>query len=99
MKYLWTAILILLVGPFLICDPQEGVLYYRLFIDAVQAAGDFPAEADGSARIDLSALPITDGPHEYTLSAENIWGWSDQSTPLLDTKSLPTIPVGVDLSF
>lgn len=81
-------------APFLVCDPQAEVTEYQLTIDG-QAPTQHAAQPDGSARIDLGALSIADGEHVYMLQAGNVWGWSAPSDPLLNVKSLPSMPVGV----
>lgn len=46
-------------GPYLVCDPQEGVTSYNVtgqtFTDVIQ-----PAQADGSIRMDVANAPNGD---------------------------------------
>ena len=84
-------------SPFLVCDPQEGVTTYKFSIDG-QEIGEYPAESDGLARIDLGLLNLADGRHSYVLEAGNVWGWSFPSDPFVDTKIVPAAPSAVFLS-
>ena len=101
MKRLFLAILILaMVSPVyavsLVCDPQEGVMVYRIDGEIV-----INAEADGSVKYDISAIPT--GTHNGTLEAGNeyvldgvpqgVWQWSDPTPFVLiipEKKSAPT---------
>lgn len=82
-------------APFLVCDPQPSAEKYILEINGVQTA-EFSAQMDGSVRYDLVGLVEGD----FTIKAKvgNIWGWSDWSLPLVDTKALPQGPTGLRVS-
>ena len=82
-------------SPFLVCDPQAGVVTYDVEMDSVLIAEDHPAEADGSIRYDMAGT--TDGEHTVRIKAENVWGeaWSD---PFVFTKTAPLPPQLIKLS-
>ena len=78
-------------APFLVCDPQEGVVGYTLtgLTDLTIAA-----QQDGSLKYDLAA--IQSGTYNVQVAACNVWGCSS-TVPFVFTKQLPTAPVGVRL--
>ncbi len=82
-------------APFLICDPQANVDEYVLEINGTETS-EFASEVDGSVRYDLAAL--AEGAFTIKAKAGNIWGWSDWSDPLSDTKALPQTPMGLRVS-
>ncbi len=85
---------LLLLSPFLVCDPQPGVDYY--------VVSGLPAAVDGSHvapdatgkygfQLDLSALP----PGNYTVKAKacvELWGCSDDSSPFAFTRPALSVP-------
>lgn len=83
--------------PFLICDPQAGVTEYQLTIDGTDK-GMFPAETDGSAKIELSQFNLPDGEHTFILVASSAWGASGPSDPCVNIKVIPIKPTSLDLS-
>lgn len=68
-------------APFLICDPQNGVDTYNIYIDGTSVANDITAEPDGSVRYDLQG--ITPGQYQFTAEACNVWGCSEVSDPFV----------------
>ena len=67
-------------GPFLVCDPQNGVLTYDVYADGTLIIGDHPAEQDGSLKYELtSPMPSI----AFTAKAKNVWGASDESDPYI----------------
>lgn len=69
-------------SPFLVCDPQAGVLEYQVEIRdgvTVVMGGIQPAEADTTCRFDLEGIP--NGVYNAFMKAGNLWGWSDWSQP------------------
>lgn len=67
-------------APFLVCDPQDGVTKYEIFIDGQSVAIDVPAEVDGSLKYDLGSVD----PGKYTFTAKACaepWGCSELSDP------------------
>ncbi len=91
-------------SPFLTCDctpAADKITSFALqfvtptWIDtpAVSTCGNEPACPTDSKRIcyDLGTLP--NGPFTVKAVAKNIWGQSNDSLPLSDTKSLPTSPL------
>jgi hypothetical protein len=82
-------------NPFLVCDSQATVMMYDMETNGVVTA-DFSAQADGSAKIDLSGL--ADGDYTVRLRAKNEWGVSDWSLPLSFTKAVPVAPSNLRVS-
>ena len=68
-------------SPFLVCDPQAGVVSYEVEIrdnGNVAMVGIVAAEPDTTLRYDLAG--ITNGVYTAYVKAGNLWGWSDAST-------------------
>ena len=69
-----------LAGPYLVCDPQSGILTYDVYADGTLIIGDHPAEPDGSLKYELTApMPSI----AFTAKAKNVWGASDESDPYI----------------
>jgi len=78
-------------GPFLVCDPQDGVTQYELIFNGNSVFVD--AEPDGSVRYDLEGL--AEDSYSLVGKAGNEWGWSAPSDPpYLFTKDIPGLPTG-----
>ena len=105
MKKLILAILILAMAipawaVSLVCDPQEGVLVYR-----IDGTTIIDAEADGSVKYDISSIPA--GTHNGTLEAGNeyilngvpqgVWQWSDPTPFVLIVPSSLSAPTNTGL--
>ena len=66
-------------APFLVCDPQVGVISYALEVNGVFTAG-LAAETDGSIKYDLAGM--SPGPYVFKAQAYGEGGWpSDWSNP------------------
>jgi len=87
---------LILLSPFLVCDPQPGVGITSFQIEGLWVA-EAPAEADGSIRLDLAdAVPG----QSYTLRAKactELWGCSDWSAPFAFTRPNTAIPANIRL--
>ncbi len=98
MKKLLAIIAILLFAtsawsaPFLVCDPQAGVVGYE--ITGLATPVNFVAQPDGSLKYDLSG--IASGTYNLTVAACNVWGCSS-TAPFVFTKQVPSAPAGLRL--
>ena len=86
-------------NPFIVCDPQAGVQYYKV-TGASWVVSPVTAQADGSIKMDISAAPT--GTSNLNFSAclnDSVWGELCSATaPFSFTKpSAPVTPVGVKL--
>jgi hypothetical protein len=82
-----------LAAPFLVCDPQSGVISYQFTGDAFFTTK--VAESNGSLRYDLVGLP--NGAHNINVTACNdLWGCS-LATPYSFTKGVPTAPGNIHI--
>ncbi len=82
-------------SPFLICDPQKGVIAYDVEINGTIVASGVVAEGDGSIRYDLTGqIP---GSYTFRLKATGEGDYpSDWSLPFDATK--PENPGNVRIS-
>ncbi len=91
-----------LAGPFLVCDPQEGVTHYKISTGDVKQV--VAAEADGSLKYDLSQIDPGALSRElragstYDLDGEPsiVFEWSDP-LPFVLKKPLVQLPIGLSL--
>lgn len=84
-----------LAAPFLICDPQAGVVSYNLDVDE-RPVNNIPAQPDGSIYYDLASM--LSGPHVFKAQAIGEGGWpSDWSDPFDTTK--PETPLNFRVSL
>jgi hypothetical protein len=86
-------------NPFIVCDPQTGVQYYKV-TGGAWVVSPVTAQADGSVKMDIVAAPV--GVSNMTFSAckdDVIWGEQcSVTTPFSFTRpATPTIPVGAKL--
>lgn len=84
-------ICIILISPFLVCDPQPGVTIYRL-----SGLGDNQtvyAQSDGSMMMDMAGVAIGDHSIKVRACAEP-WGCSE-SSPFSFTRPSLSIPGGI----
>ena len=81
-----------LSAPYLVCDPQEGVIGYTLTGLTEQ---NIAAQVDGSLKYDLA--PLANGTYTVSVAACNMWGCGD-SVPFVIVKQVPARPAGVRLS-
>ncbi len=81
--------------PFLVCDPQAGVISYNLDIDGA-IDSNIPAQPDGSIRYDLAGMAV--GAHTFKAQAKGQGGWpSDWSDPFDTVK--PESPLNLRVSL
>ena len=92
-----------LAGPFLVCDPQDGVTHYKISTGEVNQV--VAAEADGSLKYDLSNIEPGTLSRElragatYDLDGEasEAIEWSTP-VPFVLKKPLVSLPTGLSLS-
>lgn len=89
-----------LAAPFLVCDPNAGVTYYKITGDAYWTA-NIPAQADGSIKTDLSG--IASGTHSINVAAcvtDSVWGEQCSATsPFEFTRpGVPGVPTNTKLA-
>lgn len=83
-----------LAAPFLVCDPQAGVISYNLDVNGTIIEG-IPAAIGGSIYWDLAGMSF--GPHTFKAQAIGEGGWpSDWSDPFDTTK--PENPLNLRVS-
>ena len=81
-------------APFVVCDPQDGVMAYVLEFDGKEYEGE--ALPDGSAKFDIGYTET--GPHKVRLKAVNVFGdWSEWSDPFDFQRDIITKPSGIGL--
>ena len=81
-------------APFLVCDPQAGVISYNLDIDGAITTG-ISAQPDGSIYYDLAVMSV--GAHIFKAQAIGEGGWpSDWSDPFDSVK--PGSPLNLRVS-
>lgn len=80
-------------APFLVCDPQAGVVSYE--ITGLATPVNFVAQPDGSLKYDLSG--VASGTYNLTVAACNVWGCSS-TVPFVFTKVIPTAPASLRLT-
>lgn len=78
-------------APFLVCDPQSGVVGYE--ITGLGEPVSFVAQADGSLKYDLAS--IQSGTYNLTVAACNMWGCSAATAVDPFTKAVPSAPAGL----
>lgn len=89
-----TILAIILITPFLVCDPQAGVQSY-VITGMGSTTITTPAQADGSIRYDMASVPA--GTYAIQVQACNdLWGCS-VSSPFGFVKPVLTAPVGLRL--
>lgn len=79
-------------APFLVCDPQAGVVGYTLEGLTTDTRA---AQTDGSLKYDLEGLP--NGNYTVKVVAYNVEGWPSAATNFTFTKSSPPAPAGVKI--
>ena len=76
-----------LITAFLVCDPQLGVVSYKLELNGVADTVSYLAEPDGSAKINIDGY--SPGNYTFRLKAVGQGEWpSDWSDPFDATKPL-----------
>jgi len=86
-------------NPFLVCDPQTDVTFYRVAIDG-QEPIESPAQdlGDGTVRLYYDLDSIAVGSHIVQVAAHNEWGCSNYSDPFDFTKAIPETPLNLRVS-
>jgi hypothetical protein len=102
--FLAMALVLVMVGvasanPFIVCDPQTGVQYYKV-TGAAWVASPVTAQADGSIKMDIVGAPT--GTSNLNFSAclnDPVWGeLCSVTAPFSFTKpTAPILPAGVKL--
>ena len=80
-------------APFLVCDPQAGVVGYE--ITGLGEPVSFVAQADGSLKYDLAS--VQNGTYTLTVAACNVWGCSS-TAPFGFSKQTPSAPAGLRIA-
>jgi len=80
-------------APFLVCDPQSGVVGYE--ITGLATPVNFVAQPDGSLKYDLSG--VASGTYNLTVAACNMWGCSS-TVPFVFNKAIPAAPAGLRIA-
>ena len=105
--FLIASVLILLpifawAGPFLVCDPYMTAVvqptYFSVTMDGVAAVQSTPEVlADNSVRLHYDLTGISNGSHNMTVAACDIWGCSS-TVPFGFAKTVPGAPANLKLS-
>jgi hypothetical protein len=90
-------------NPFVVCDPQAGVQYYKVTGPA-WVASPVTAQADGSIKMDIATSPV--GTNSLTFAAckgDAIWGEACSATvPFSFVRPAavvaPTLPANIRLT-
>ena len=82
-------------APFLVCDPQAGVVGYEITGVGNAAPVSYVAQADGSLKYDLASLP--NGSYSGSVAACNMWGCGPATAIAPFVKAVPLAPAGVRL--
>lgn len=97
MKYLIAVILLMAsqvqAAPFLVCDPQEGVMEY--YIERGERKIVAPA-VNTALRYDLAQWP--DGVHDIKVRAANMWDVSEPAE-FRFTKGSPNMPTNIRIEI
>ncbi len=86
-------------SPFLVCDPQIGVTYYKL-TGPLWVTGIVQAQADGSINMDVSVAIIRNNPLTVAACKDDpLWGeMCSNAVPFAFTRpASPVGPVGIGL--
>jgi len=83
-----------LAAPFLVCDSQLDVDEYIVVFDGTEEV--VPYNDAGGYVVLKDLAGITEGDHNVSVKAKNIWGESSE-VPFVFTKALPGIPQGTRL--
>jgi hypothetical protein len=102
---LMVVIMVLLPGlvfasPFLISDPNtaltDPVSIPCYIVTGPVLAGTYPAQADGSCKIDLYQCPVG-GPYTIQVKGSTLWGGSASVPFTFSRPSLPGVPGNLKL--
>lgn len=80
-------------APFLVCDPQAGVISYNLELNGGTAINNIVAEPDGSIKYDLAGIAV--GSYIVRAQACNEWDCSGWSVDFPFTKAIPSTPANI----
>lgn len=85
---------VVLASPFIVCDPQAGVTFYKVTGPAWVPTTNVTAQTDGSIKMDVATAPV--GSSALGFRACNMWGTIENcstSTPFTFTRpSVPQVP-------
>jgi hypothetical protein len=88
-----------LASPFIVCDPQAGVTFYKVTGPAWVPTTNITAQTDGSIKMDIATAPI--GTSALGFRACNLWGTIENcstSSPFSFTRPVaPVTPVNTRL--
>lgn len=96
----------LLVGlawpaPYIVCDPQSGVQYYKVSGASWVPTGNVPAQADGSIKMDIATAPVGTSNLSF-VACKTTAEWGEvcsTATPFSFTRpQSPTAPTGLKLA-
>ena len=64
-------------GPFLVCDPQKNVTSYIVVLDGEAQEVVAQDMGDNTTRLHFDLAEVSEGSHNATVAAKNIWGESE----------------------
>ena len=84
-------------SPFIVCDPQADVTFYKVTGPAWVPTTNVTAQTDGSVKLDIAAATV--GTNAMTFKACNMWGTIENcstSSPFTFVRpSTPVVPSGL----
>jgi len=86
-------------GPFLVCDPQEGVTEYVLEFTQLGLEITVPAQADGSLRYDLAEWTGPHGWYEGRVMASVTYEVTDGTSGETSSATDVSTPTGISLKI
>ena len=88
-----------MASPFIVCDPQATVTFYKVTGPAWVPTANVPAQADGSIKLDIATATV--GTSNLGFRACNLWGTIENcstASPFTFTRpSVPTAPANFRL--
>ena len=70
-------------APFLVCDPQADVDYYKIYSNGQLVADNVAPDQSGTFGFKYDLQGLTPGSYEWTAEACNAWGCSSLSDPYI----------------
>jgi hypothetical protein len=90
---------VVFASPFIVCDPQTGVTFYKVTGPAWVPTGNITAQTDGSIKMDIATATV--GSNSLNFRACNMWGTIENcstASPFTFTRpSVPQIPANFKL--